>query len=333
MNSKAQIKLTLPPIFIMVLGLGVVFLSIMYAVFTIASNEAYEREIYITGLGLDLQSLQATGKDINAERYITDAGAYNLVFQGGEVYLRERTTQSTTFLFSQNPELVFTGGEFRPAKDGQTIGPLTIYKHGKHLGVSRPEKVPSPYLLTCDGIIAEPLKTIALDPAHGYDSERQLGTTGKTVSGQTESEYNRKLANKIRAGRPQYFPTRALDKEGYASIETRQKTNGDAIISFKAGQHTGKEDVVIAYYKPNQESKKLACEILNEITKEFRIPVRLVPINFEYLLPQDSKQALKGTRPAIQLEIGNTNNPNSIITKQEEISIALHKGVQQYGLA
>lgn len=331
--KKAQAKLSLPPVFIMIIGLGMVFLSILYAVFTIASNEAYEKEIYITGLGLDVQALQTTGKDINAERYITDAGAYGLVFQGGEVYIREGTAQSTTFLFSQNPELVFTGGEFKPTKTGQTIGPLTIYKYGKHLGVSRPENTPSPYLLTCDEITTNPLTTIVLDPAYGYDSERQLGTTGKNVFGQTESEYNRKLANKIRAGRPQYNPTRTLDKEGYASIETRQKTNGDAIISFTAGTQAETDDLVIAYYKPNPESKKLACEILNEITKEFRIPVRLIPINFDYLLSHDSKQALRGTRPAIQLEIGNTNNPNSIITKQEEISIALHKGVQQYGLA
>lgn len=324
-RGKAQAKMVLPPVLVMAMGFGMVFLSILYAVMQINSNEAFQTELYITQLGLDLQAIQALGKDINAERDIIDAGAYHLEFQGGQASIKQRGTATNIFFFTQTPGLVFTGGEYIPEKD-KTIGPLKIFKMGKKFGITKPQNVPSPYSLNCESLPTIPLNKIALDPGKGYDEKTEEGTTGIQVFGTTESDYTRKLANKIRSGRTRYNPTRALDQESHASIETRQKTEGDAIISLHASTET--KEAIKAYYKNEPESKKLACEILNEITEPYKIPVRPIPINFEHTMQDDPKNALRGNRPGVYIEIPSV----SLFTNTDQLANAINKGVENYGI-
>ena len=277
--KRGQAQTTLPPLFTAALGFGVVFLAIIYSVLTIASNEAYLRQLYVTGMGLDLQALQALGKDINAEREITDAGAYNLVFEGGQVYTRQGGAATSTFLFTQIPELAFTGGEFSPSGNNKTIGPLKMFKTGNRYGIAK--QTPSPYLLNCDTPKGKPLKTIALQP-------------------ETSTQ---KLADTIRAGKPRF------------NLEQK----GDAII----GLTSTNQEAAKAYYN-TPESRRLACEILNEITKEYRIPVRPIPANT--YAKQDPKIILQDTRPAIILEI------SSKITQDGQLAQQIYNGMDNYGL-
>ncbi|MEM3154639.1 MAG: N-acetylmuramoyl-L-alanine amidase [Candidatus Woesearchaeota archaeon] len=331
---KAQAKVVLPPIFIAALGLGVVFLSILYAVLNISSNEAYLRQLYITKLGLNLQGLQALGKDINAELDIIDAGGYHLIFEDGQVYTSEGSAQTSTFFFTRVPGNVFVAGEYKPEK-GQTIGPLKQFKMGRWFGVARPQDTPSPYMLTCDASKGATLRNIALDPGHGYDASKEEGDKGYIIQslGTTESEYTLKLANSLRAGKVFFNPTRTLRFDSIASIEARQKTSGDAIISLHAGIREDDQDTVKAYYNADTPgSSRLACEILNELTKKFRIPVRPIPVNMQNLPPEDPKQVLKGTRPAVLLEIGNAAKNDSILTKIPELGIAIYNGIKNYGV-
>jgi hypothetical protein len=314
----------------MALGLGVVFLTIIYAVLTIANNEAYQQQLYATRLGMDLQSIQAYGKDINADRTIEDAGAFHIVFQNTEVALKERGVPTATFLTTQDPSLVFSGGEFQPEE--KTIGPLTIFKRGKRYGVAKPPDVPSKYLLYCDSEKGQPLKKIALDPGEGYDDANSKGTTGYILEspGMRESRYTLRLANAIRAGRTIYNPTRLIEEDSHASIQDRQETEGDALVSLHVGYRNDNRDVAKAYFT-TQESKRLGCEILNQIALEFDIPVRLIPVNPGHLSKDDPRQVLTGRRLAVLLEIGNAQKSDSILEQDKQLAVTINKGIEQYG--
>ena len=322
--KRGQAKIVLPPTFRAALGIGIVFLSIIYAVFKIGNNEAYLRQLYVTGLGLSLQSLQAMGNDINAERDITEAGAYMLIFEGTQVYIRERGVPINLFMFTQSPDMRFMGGEFSPEKGQKSIGPLKLFKRGTIFGVARPENVPSPYLLICDTKPGKPLKKIVLDPGH------DIMNPGLTFSGTTEAAYTLKLANTLKAGRPRFTTTR--EKEDYTGIEDRQKTTADAIISLHFGSRTDDQDTVKAYYNPTPESKRLACEILNEINTKFNVATRPIPVNLEFLPQDDPKQVLKGARPAVLLEIGNVQKKDSLLTEDKQLALQITKGIEAYGL-
>lgn len=330
-SRRAQAKLVLPPVFIMALGLGVVFLSLIYAVMQIASNEAYVRQLYITGLGFNLQALQALGTDINAEREIDEAGAYTLFFEGTKVYTKERGKETSIFLFTHDPDFVFNGGEFSPRQNMPTIGPLKLYKTGKLYGTAKPADVPSPYLLTCDTPKGVKLKKIVLDPGHGYDATTAAGDEGYKIAGGTaESAYVLKLANSLKAGRTRFVLTR--DREEPIPIDIRQKTTGDALISLHIGNRADNQDVVKAYYNPTPESKRLACEILNEITTRFKVPVRPIPVNFDLIPDNDPKQVIRGTRPAVLLELGNSQKADSILKEDKQLALQIYKGVEKYGV-
>lgn len=322
-SKKAQAKTILPPLFDIIISV-MVFISIMFAVMKINNNQAYNEQVYISSLGLGMQMMQALGNDINADRDITDAGAYHLFFEGTQVYVQERGTQGTTFLFTHSPDMRFIGGEFSPEKGKTTIGPLKLFKRGRNYGAARPANVPSQYLLTCDTLPGKPLKTIALDPGH------DMTDSGYTFSSTNEAAYTLKLANTLKAGRTRFNLTR--DKEDPVTMENRKKTTGDALISLHIGSRTDDQDIVKAYYNPTPESKRLACEILNEITSKFNIPVRPIPASLDYLPDNDPKQVLKGNRPAILLEIGNSQKKDSILAEDNQLALQIYKGIEAYGI-
>ncbi len=322
-SKKAQAKTILPPLFDIIIAV-IVFLAIMFSVMKINNNQAYNEQVYISTLGLGLQMIQALGNDINADRDITDAGSYHLFFEGTQVYIQERGAQGTTFLFTHSPDMRFFGGEFTPEKGKKTIGLLKLFKRGRNYGAARPENVPSPYLLTCDTNPGKPLKKIALDA--GHDATDQ----GYTFASTNEAAYTLKLANALKAGRPRFSLTR--DKEDPVSIENRQKTAGDALISLHVGSRTDDQDTVKAYYNPTPESKRLACEILNEIATKFNISVRPIPASFDYLPDNDPKQVLKGNKPAVLLEIGNAQKKDSILEEDSQLALQIYKGIEAYGV-
>ncbi len=328
-SKRGQAQMMLPPMFRAAVGFGA-FLVILYVVVTIGSNEAYRRQLYITSLGLDLQSLQAIGEDINAERDITEAGEYQLVFESTQVYTRERGAQTSTFLFTQTPGLKFNAAEFIPEK---TIGPIKLYKIGNEFGAEKPGKLPSKYTLTC-GQPGTLLKTIALDPGHGYDGATSKGSTGENIISlqMRESAYTLRLANSLRARSTKFELTRAYNQDTHATLDARKNTPGDALISLHAGSREDDKEAVKAYYNQAPGSKELGCEILNEITAEFDVPVRLIPVNTNFLTAEDPKQVLNAARPAVLLEIGSAKKADSMLGKTSEIAGAIYRGVNNYGL-
>jgi hypothetical protein len=334
-QKKGQEELTLPPAFLIAIGLGIVLLTILYAAMSIARNEAYDRQLAVNNIGLDMQALQSFGKDINADRIITDAGPYMLVFESGKVYTRERGVPTSTFLFTQAPGYVFHGGEFLVEKGKKTIGPLTLFLRGNKFGAAQPANLPSVYTLVCDGPAGTPLTSIAIDPSKGYDGT--IGDQGYDIASTStkESTYTMNLARSFSiASGMTVNPTRALDRDSIASIDARQKTAGDALVSFNAGMRADDQEVVKAYYNPKSPyGRKLACEILNGIVNEFNIPVRPIPVDVDRLPADDAKLVLKGSRPAVYLEIGNARKIKSILKDTSILANAIFKGVKKYGVA
>lgn len=333
-QKRAQEELTLPPAFLIAIGLGVVLLAILYAVLSIGSNEAYDRQLAVNNIGIDLQAIQSFGKDINADRKITDGGPYTLVFESGKVYTRERGVPTSTFLFTQVPGLTFWGGEFQPATGLKSIGPMTLFKRGNAFGAALTSTAQSPYTLTCD-TSGTPLASVVIDPGRGFDGT--AGDEGYTIASTStkESKYTMRLARSfsIAATGLPVNPTRALDADSIASIDTRRNTKGDALISLYVGTRADDEEVVKAYYNPkNKNSRQLACEILNGITKEFQIPVRPIPVDTSKLSPDDAMQVLTG-RPAVLLELGNARRAtNSILKDTGNLANAIFNGVKAYGV-
>ncbi len=314
---RGQATLTLPEVFIAAIGFGLVFLSILYAVTSIASEEASRKQLFVTGLALDIQALPSVGEDISVQKNTNSP--YKLFLQGTEVYIQE-DMKTNRFVFAQPPGFVFQGGEYKP-------GAISLFKTAKQFGVAQTDKV-RPYLLTCDSPVGKKLSTIALDPGHGYDEAKKTGSKGEDIisAGITESEYTLQLANRMKtAGKVTL--TRG---ETEASTGERQKTPGDALISLHAGAYSDNKDLVKAYYNNQPGSKRLACEILNSITTSLNVPVRLIPANLEYASPEDSQQILSGTRPSVLLEIGNAKNKDSILNKIPELRSAILEGIQNY---
>jgi len=339
-GRKGQEQITLTRAMLLALGLGAVFLAILNAVMTINSNEEYIKQLAITTIGLDLQSLQSFGQDINAERDITDAGPYHLALESGRVYYERRGQPSSLFLFTQTPEYTmrnFPTSDFLPEKGATTIGPLKLYKSGKFYGAAKPDKVPSHYLLVCDTPKGPSLKAIALDPGHGYDGK--AGYEGDKIAalGMAESKYTLRLANSFRtatSGRIAVNPTRALDKDSPATTDTRKNTAGDAFISLHAGSRTDNLEAAKAYYNAkNPYSRRLACEILNGIANQYNIPVRPIPVNADSYPPDDPKKVLGQKRPAVLVEIGNSNKmADNILGETGNIANSIFKGVETYNV-
>ncbi len=333
-QKRGQEEVVLPRVFLIAIGLGVVLLTVLYAVLTIGRDEAYNKQLAISAFGLDLQTLQSFGKDINANRDITDGGPYHLTFESGKIYATERGVRTNTFLFTHVPGFFFRGGEFYPETGKKTIGPLVLFKRGQLYGVSRPDAV-SKYLLTCDTPEGTPLKSIALDPGKGYDGT--TGEEGHTIvsTSTTESKYTMRLARSfVIASGMTVNPTRALDADSPAELEKRQNTAGDALISLHVGSRTDDIDVVKAYYNANNpNSRRLACEVLNGIATELNVPVRPIPVDTAHISSADYKQVLKGKRPAVVLEIGNARKAKSILGETGTLANSISNGVKNYGVA
>jgi hypothetical protein len=301
-SKKAQAKTILPALFDIVISV-MVFFSIMFAVHKINTNEAYDEQVFITHLGLGMQKMQAMGNDINLERDIADAGGYNLVFEGTQVYIKERGAQGTTFLFTHSPDMRFIGGEFSPEKGKETIGPIKLFKRGRLYGATKPENVPSPHLLNCDTNPGKKLKKILLSPDTRTDEA---------------FAYTVKMINLLKAGRPRF-------------IEISDNTETASII-LHLGKKETDQDYAKAYYDGTPESKNLACEILNSITQKFKIPVRLVPVNPEYHLLEDPKNSLNRIKPSVLLELGNQQKKDSILAEDKQLAIQIYKGIENYGI-
>jgi len=289
-------ELQLPYLFYLALGFGVVFLTILYSINTIASSEAYTTRLYVMSLALDLQAIQADGKDLNVVETIADGGAYPLFFKGTEVYTEDRI-KTNRFAFTDAPGYSFRDRDFQPKP---TIGPIILYKTGIYYGAAKPSEA-RPYLLVCDSP-EKSLNTFAIDPGD------ELLT----------------LANRMRAGKPNFKLTRETNVQ--ITNEEREKTPGDAFIGLYTGSYSDARDIVKAYYGPELGSKRLACEILDSITQELNVPVRLIPINPDYY----SDPGMLTKRPAVLLEIGNANYKDSVLLKTTELKSAILKGMGAY---
>jgi N-acetylmuramoyl-L-alanine amidase len=182
------------------------------------------------------------------------------------------------------------------------------------------------------------LKTIMLDPGHGYNTVTQQGDKGFTAGTLKESELMLNLAVGIQSqlgatANKNVLGTRALHAE-YLTLPDlgtffaeEAKTTAErvavinqhkdaAIISLHVGKQDKAHNIVKAYVNKDAPSGAytLACVLLNAIATAYPLDVTgtaIIPVDLNQLSTDDPKQVLLAGRVAIQIELGNIDLPNN----------------------
>jgi|ETN01SMinimDraft_4_1059930.scaffolds.fasta_scaffold46302_2 N-acetylmuramoyl-L-alanine amidase len=121
-----------------------------------------------------------------------------------------------------------------------------------------------------------------------------------------------------------------------ASIKSRVskiiQEEGDTVISI----HVGNENNVVSATIPytSQESRKLACLIMNKLLTEFPSieGATIISINPLYYEQEDPEFLLRTDGPAILLELGTIQLPpdQNFLTDQFEIAKSIALGIEEY---
>jgi N-acetylmuramoyl-L-alanine amidase len=172
--------------------------------------------------------------------------------------------------------------------------------------------------------------TLMIDPGNSYTE----GDRGHTLNEEWfESSITQEITN---------FLTLRLDNAEStvnqlpASIKSRVskiiQEEGDTVISI----HVGNENNVVSATIPytSQESRKLACLIMNKLLTEFPSieGATIISINPLYYEQEDPEFLLRTDGPAILLELGTIQLPpdQNFLTDQFEIAKSIALGIEEY---
>lgn len=221
-----------------------------------------------------------------------------------------------------------------------TIAGFLITRSGNALVVEPLTQAAQPFnglLLQCPAA-GVALKTIVLDPGHGYNAVTKQGDNGFTAGTLKESELMLNLAVGIQSqlgatANKNVLGTRALHAE-YLTLPDlgtffaeEAKTTAErvavinqhkdaALISLHVGKQEKNQNIVKAYVNKDAPTSayKLACTLLNAIAAAYPLDVTgtaIIPIDLGQLAADNPKQVLLSDRAAIQLELGNIDLSNN----------------------
>jgi len=216
-------------------------------------------------------------------------------------------------------------------------------------------------LLDCPAAGVE-LKTLILDPGHGYNAatkQGEQGLTGNFADAQgrkiPESELMLKTAvaldSQLKArGFKNILGTRALEAEMLSLPETgaflaeEARTtqerveliakNPDAVVlSLHAGKHGAGNNFIKAYVNKDSGagSAAFACRILNALATNYPLDITgtaIIPVDLAQLSPDDPRQVLLKDRVGVQLELGSLDvQGNKVLANPQSLAEALAGGV------
>ncbi|MBD3361312.1 hypothetical protein GF358_00815 [Candidatus Woesearchaeota archaeon] len=184
------------------------------------------------------------------------------------------------------------------------------------------------YKLTCSG---ENLKTkmITLDPGHGYNVGLNKGSVGFAKGALKEFVLTRELA-----GMTKILDTanviEEITREGdfELPINDRVSRAKGALISIHVGDYAVNDNFIKAYVnydsKYQKESLRLACELVNKISSELiNNGIKITGTAVIPVIPEhhDDEQLniLVKDKPAVLLEIGNINVPDTYSQKNKKV--------------
>ena len=331
--SKAQVPVTVYFRIFEIILLVMVIAIIANEVNSVRSGGIYQRKFLSRDLALVLDSMSnARGNLWYAYNpQLSEPDKYAFSFRNQRVDING---ESWPFAVNTNDRVFVPEQPVKPTAAG-----FLITRSGNAL-VVEPLTNASAFnglLLQCsaEGVA---LKTIILDPGHGYNTVAQQGDKGFTAGVLKESELMLNLAVGIQSqlgatANKNVLGTRALHAE-YLTLPDlgtffaeEAKTTAErvavinqhkdaAVVSLHVGKQDKNQNIVKAYVNKDAPASayKLACTLLNAIASTYLVAITgtaIVPVDLNQLAIDDPRQVLLADRAAVQLELGNIDLPNN----------------------
>jgi len=357
-SKKGDVEFTLISVFITVVVLGFILLSFLSKINAMGAALTYEKKFLATDMAVSIDKLH--GIPSNAYLLYSNLGKFNLSYSLGPSILeickgsdKAKDTSRGFFYFTEDgPKGIFLRPkELKPANS--TISSIFISKQGNDILFDSPQLNPkfktNLNYLSCPKKIF-PLKSIVIDPGHGWDDASQKGEKGFISPGnKSESVFALELANMFRGTLSRVAAidkTRDFAVDSYMPMAQRASSamKSDGIISIHLGSSPDlSTNNALAYFNVHsakkEESIRLGCNILNAISDVFPqiTGLAVVPINLDNeakINPESPYSILLEDKVAVLLEIGNIQMPlpNFMLEQnsQIEISKAALEGVERY---
>ncbi len=362
-RKGSVMDIVLMPTFVTGVVLGLIFLVLLNSIMGISSDMQFETKSAAINSALLLTSLQDVHSNVEYTYVVMHPFIYD--FQTNKVMVyQKKMNESGRGVYTFAEDGIFGRLIFIPNKLDAAKIPLphiVFVKQGNEVTVDsvyiNKKFKPNLKLLECSmHKPEEKLRNIILDPGYGWDAalaeqgSSNPGNKGDTHNNLVESEINRILAARVLgyakdivAGKNAH--TRSLSRDSKVSTDERVniiEQGSNSLISIHVGSYADTSfNPVLAYINGDsdkiKDSRKLACNILNQLSK--KIPeitdLSIIPVSVEQLerFERDNPQrVLRKDKIAVQLVIGNIQiEENNILSKKiDEIAEAVKIGIENY---
>ncbi|MBD3303946.1 hypothetical protein GF343_02285 [Candidatus Woesearchaeota archaeon] len=363
-KKGSVMDIVLMPTFVTGVVLGLIFLTLLYKIGTIGGDLQFEKK----GIAIN-SALLLTGMfnvHSNVEYSYLSIGKFVYDFQPGRVLVYENSANESGRGFQRFAldgaygRLAFVPKKI-DAKNTHVPG-LLFVKQGNEVFVNSPfvDKgfKSNLRLLECSTHNPEEqLNNIVLDPGYGWDESlaeqgsSNPGNKGDVKGNIVESGITRIIAAKVLgyakelvAGKGKH--TRDLSIDSKADMDARvnviEQSTGNSVISIHIGNYPDISfNPVLAYINGDsgkiKDSRKLACSILNQLSK--KIPeitdLSIIPVSIEQLdrfEKGNPQRVLRKDKIAVQLVIGNikVEENNILANKIDAIAEAVKLGIEDF---
>ncbi|MBW3001714.1 N-acetylmuramoyl-L-alanine amidase [Candidatus Woesearchaeota archaeon] len=363
-KKGSVMDIVLMPVFVTGVVLGLIFLTLLYKIGTIGSDMQFEKKGIAINSALLLTALQDVHS--NVEYIYASMRPFVYDFQNNKVIVYQKKLNESgrgLYTFAEDGSLgrvIFIPNKLNGTK--LPVPRIFFVKQGNEVTVDSPyvnkKFTPNLKLLECSlHKSKEKLSNILLDPGYGWDAvlagqgSANPGSKGDVKGNIVESEINRVLAAKVLGYAKDVVAdksahTRSLSRDSKADINERinviEQGSSNSVISVHVGNYPDKSfNPVLAYINGDSDkiadSRKLACNILNQLSK--KIPeitdLSIIPVSVEQLdmFEKDNPQrVLRKDKIGVQLVIGNIQmeDNNILANKLDEIAEAIKLGIEDF---
>jgi N-acetylmuramoyl-L-alanine amidase len=349
--KKAQVNVAiyfrLFEIILLVMVVSIVALELR----NVQTSGVFEKKFITRDLALTIDSFQNARGNLNYfyNPPLVNLDRFDIIVDNGVVGVDEQS-----WPFGLNRNFVFN-----PLPKGK-FGYLAIKKEGNVFSVDKGSPATgliNGFMIDCAYAKLQ-FDSVILDPGHGYNADTNQGEPGflgqiKDNTGGIVPESQLMVESAValvpqlkgisitgtRALKADYVqrPQGKVFSEEAKTTQERVNTinaNKDAVVvSIHAGKQKTGQNIVKAYVNAyaDEKSQRLACFVLNSISKNFKMDITgtaIIPVDPMQLRPDDAKKVLVDGRTAIQVELGNIDNPtNALLTDKNRLAQALSEGL------
>ncbi|MBW2978752.1 N-acetylmuramoyl-L-alanine amidase [Candidatus Woesearchaeota archaeon] len=336
------VDILMHPVFITFVALAVL-LYLLWFVHGIGSESVFEKKFLAEDIALTIDSLLAARGNVvvyyqpQKQDYVPE---FNYYFKKNQVIVHEDEVPESSagrFFFTSDPKIDFK--EKRLKFSEPFILPV-FAKLGNRLIVDdahNPEDNFNIFLLDCPDAKFD-YKKITLDPAHGFNKDLNQGSTGFTTDKLEEFILTREISSMANTLDYGFIGVLTRESDIYLPINSRKNMIEDSLVSLHIGSSLVTDNLVKAYInydsEKREQSLKLACELVNEISsalieKKIKITgIAVVPVIPEQKSDRQFSILVKD-KPAVLLEIGNINVPNTFSHENKRaIASAIIQGMK-----